>query len=135
MYLVGEKQIELHIASDSAIFFSPEPGMAFKKKSRIAGKTQFETIKSHCQRKPGGAKRLGSADFLYFFSIKNQADKINFGDINKISRLFTIEIDHPPCFWPREALKTTKNNGNFSGLKQFFLKELVHRFFSEAKVP
>ena len=24
-------------------------------------------IKSHCQRKPGGAKRLGSADFLYFF--------------------------------------------------------------------
>ena len=92
-------------------------------------------FKSHCQRKPGGAKRLGSADFLYFFSIKNQADKINFGDINKISRLFTLEIDHPPCFWPREALKTTKNNGNFSGLKQFFLKELVHRFFSEAKVP
>ena len=84
---------------------------------------------SHCQRKPGGAKRLGSADFLYFFSIKNQADKINFGDINKISRLFTLEIDHPPCFWPREALKTTKNNGNFSGLKQFFLKELVDRFF------
>ena len=40
-------------------------------------------IKSHCQRKPGGAKRLGSADFLYFFSIKNQADKINFGDINR----------------------------------------------------
>ena len=86
-------------------------------------------FKSHCQRKPGGAKRLGSADFLYFFSIKNQADKINFGDINKISRLFTLEIDHPPCFWPREALKTAKNNGNFSGLKQFFLKELVDRFF------
>ena len=92
-------------------------------------------LKSHCQRKPGGAKRLGSADFLYFFSIRNQADKINFGGINKISRLFTLEIDHPPCFWPREALKTTKNNGDFSGLKQFFLKELVHRFFSEAKVP
>ena len=86
-------------------------------------------FKSQCQRKPGGAKRLGSADFLYFFSIKNQADKINFGDINKISRLFTIEIDHPACFWLREALKTTKNNGNFSGLKQFFLQELVHRFF------
>ena len=98
-------------------------------------KPKLQSEMSHCQRKPGGAKRLGSADFLYFFSIKNQADKINFGDINKISRLFTLEIDHPPCFWPREALKTTKNNGNFSGLKQFFLKELVHRFFSEAKVP
>ena len=28
-----------------------------------------EELKSHCQRKPGSAKRLGSADFLYFFSI------------------------------------------------------------------
>ena len=27
------------------------------------------SVKSHCQRKPGGAKRLGSADFLYFFTI------------------------------------------------------------------
>ena len=58
----------------------------------------FFELKSHCQRKPGGAKRLGSADFLYFFSIRNQADKINFVCINKISRLFTLEIDHPPCF-------------------------------------
>ena len=80
-------------------------------------------------------KDWGQPISFIFFSIKNQADKINFGDINKISRLFTLEIDHPPCFWPREALKITKNNGNFSGLKQFFLKELVHRFFSEAKVP
>ena len=90
---------------------------------------------SHCQRKPGGAKRLGSADFLYFFSIQNQADKINFGDIKKISRRFTPEIDHPPSFWPREALKTTKTMAIFSGLKQFILKELVHSFFSEAKSP
>ena len=106
-----------------------------KPKHAVCQHFSCSRVKSHCQRKPGGVKRLGSADFLYFFSIKNQADKINFGDINKISRLFTLEIDHPPCFWPREALKNTKNNGNFSGLKQFFLKELVHRFFSEAKVP
>ena len=78
---------------------------------------------------------MGSADFLYFFRVENQADKINFGDINKISRRYTPEIDHPPSFWPREALKTTKKNANFSGLKQLFPKELVHRFFSEAKVP
>ena len=81
-------------------------------------------------------KDWGSADFLYFFKIKNQADKINFGDIKKISRRFTPEIVHPSSFWPREALKTTKNNGNSSGPKQFILKELVHRFFfSEAKLP
>ena len=39
VYSVGEKQIELYIASDSVIFYSPEPRMAFRKKSRTVGKT------------------------------------------------------------------------------------------------
>ena len=33
------------------------------------------------------------------------------------------------------ALKTTKNNANLSGLKQFSVKELVRGFVSEAKSP
>ena len=35
---------------------------------RLSSASQCE-LKSHCQRKPGGAKRFGSADFLYFFGI------------------------------------------------------------------
>ena len=77
-------------------------------------------LKSHCQRKPGGAKRLGSADFLYFFSIKNQADKINFGDINKISRLFTLEIDHPPLFLAKRSPKNHQKQWQFFGSKTIF---------------
>ena len=43
-----------------------------KRKQAYSGtlsRRNFRRLKSHCQRKPGGAKRLGSADFLYFFSI------------------------------------------------------------------
>ena len=31
------------------------------------GNLMTANFKSHCLRKPGGAKRLGSADFLFFF--------------------------------------------------------------------
>ena len=46
---------------------TPMPSVSWTE-ARTGDRPGASVVKSHCQRKPGGGKRLGSADFLYFFS-------------------------------------------------------------------
>ena len=80
-------------------------------------------------------KDWGQPISFIFSAFKTKLIRLTLVTLTRFSGFSPPRLTTPPSFWPREALKTTKNNGNFSGLKQFFLKELVHRFFSEAKVP
>ena len=70
-----------------------------------------------------------------FSAFKTKLIRLTLVTLTRFHGVSLPRLAIPPSFWSREALKTTKNNANFSGLKQFSVKELVRGFVSEAKSP
>ena len=62
------------------------------------------TVKSHCLRKPGRAKRWGSADFKDILVIQSLSHMNTNGRGLRNFKCFLSENDHPPSFLTRNVL-------------------------------
>ena len=63
----------------------------------------IDTFKSHCLRKPGRAKRWGSADFKYILVMQSLSHMNTNGRGLRNFKSFLLENDHPLVFDSDEA--------------------------------
>ena len=74
------------------------------------------SIKSHCLRKPGRAKRWGSADFKDILVMQSLSHMNTNGRGLRNFKCFLSENDHPPSFWTLMRPQTILINVNFERL-------------------
>ena len=73
-------------------------------------------LKSHCLRKPGRAKRWGSADFKDILVMQSLSHMNTNGRGLRNFKCFLSENDHPPSFWTLMRPQTILINVNFERL-------------------
>ena len=86
-------------------------------------------------KKTGRCKKIGVNRFPLFFSeFKTKLIRLTLVTLTRFPGVSLPRLTTPLVFGQGKPQKPLEN-ANFSGQKQFSLKELVHGFVSEAKLP